>query len=139
MLFKRQKGSSLISMPIIMVVVFLMLVTLIITFVRLMEPFIIYEKMSSLSLKYIFIMEDYGFLTNKEKDKIAEELSDKGLNRSKIIVTGTDTLKDYGEPIWLRISYTHEIKMPYFINSVIPDFHEKPVNINIEKKSFSKR
>jgi competence protein ComGC len=138
-MLKKQNGNTLIGMPIITVVVFLLLMVIIITFVRLMEPLVIYEKMSSASLKYIFIMEEYGFLSNKEKTNLITELSEKGLNSSKLTVFGTDTLKDYGEPIWLKISYTHEIKMPDFVDSIIPDFHEKPININIEKKSFSKR
>lgn len=134
-----QKGDSIVGIPIITAVVFLMLIIFIINFIGMIEPFVIYEKISSTSLKYIFIMEEYGFLTNQEKQGLIEELINKGLDPIQVTVTGTSVLKNYGEPISLKITYNHPMRFPQFEDSIMPSFNEKTLKINVEKRSFSKR
>ena len=139
MIIKSEKGSSLITMPIITTVIFLLMLIFIITFIHLVEPFVIYEKMSSSALKYIFIMEEYGFLTEKEEEKLKKELVCRGLKGPNLMIEATNSEQEYGDPIKLKIIYYHELNMPKIINSLIPQFKNEIMEINVEKQSFSKR
>ena len=108
-------------------------------FIRLMEPFVIYEKMSSSSLKYIFVMEEYGYLTERDRTKLKEELAGKGLNPENITIRATSELKEYGTPISLIINYKHSMNLPSFEESFIPRMSQKDINLKVFKRSFSKR
>ena len=139
MQLKSKKGGTMVAMPIVLIVVFFIFISIAVMCIRLMEPFVIYEKMSSSSLKYLFIMEEYGYLTEKDRAKLKSELASKGLNAENITIRATSDLKEYGEPISLIINYKHSMNLPSFEESFIPRMSEKDVNLKVFKRSFSKR
>ena len=139
MQLKSKKGGTMVAMPIVLIVVFFIFISIAVMCIRLMEPFVIYEKMSSSSLKYLFIMEEYGYLTEKDRAKLKSELASKGLNAENITIRATSDLKEYGEPISLVINYKHSMNLPSFEESFIPRMSEKDVNLKVFKRSFSKR
>jgi len=129
----------MVAMPIVLIVVFFIFISIAVMFIRLMEPFVIYEKMSSSSLKYIFIMEEYGYLTDRDRVKLKEELISKGLKGESITIRATSDLQDYGTPISLIINYKHSMNLPSFEESFIPRISPKEINLKVFKRSFSKR
>jgi len=139
MRFKEQKGGTIVAMPVVLIVVFFIFISIAVMFIRLMEPFIIYEKMSSSSLKYIFEMEEYGYLTDSDRKKLKEELIGKGLKEDKLTIRATSDLQEYGEPISLIINYKHNMNLPSFENSFLPKMEEKEIKLKVFKRSFSKR
>ena len=64
---KNQKGSTIITTPIIIAIGIMLVSALIIMSVKIITPYIWYEKLSSTCIKYVFVMEEYGYLTKKEK------------------------------------------------------------------------
>jgi hypothetical protein len=104
-----------------------------------MEPFVIYEKMSSSSLKYIFVMEEYGYLTDSDRSKLKKELIDKGLNGENITIRATNELQEYGHPISLIINYKHNMNLPSFEESFLPKITPQEIKLKVFKRSFSKR
>jgi len=139
MRFKEQKGGTIVAMPVVLIVIFFIFISIAVMFIRLMEPFIIYEKMSSSSLKYIFEMEEYGYLTDSDRKKLKEELIGKGLKEDKLTIRATSDLQEYGEPISLIINYKHNMNLPSFENSFLPKMEEKEIKLKVFKRSFSKR
>jgi len=139
MRLKSKKGGTMVAMPIVLIVVFFIFISIAVMFVRLMEPFVIYEKMSSSSLKYIFIMEEYGYLTESDRAKLKSELQNKGLNADDLTIRATSDLQEYGDPISLIINYKHSMNLPSFENSFIPHMVKKDINLKVFKRSFSKR
>ena len=93
----KNKGSTILVVPIIWTMTILIFLFLILMSVRVMEPFLLYQKMSETALKYIFIMEEYGYLNKDDQNAIKSELGQKGFDINNIIITGTDEIKEYGE------------------------------------------
>ena len=139
MKISSQKGNSMIAVPIVVMIIFFIFTVFSITFVNILKPFVIYEKLSSTSLKYIFIMEEYGYLTSKEREKLKNDLEDKGLEKDKINLRATSEKKDYGHPISLILSYDCPLTIPTFNNSFVPTLDTKNIEVKVSKYSFSKR
>lgn len=133
------KGNSIVTIPIVIAIIFFIFIIFSITFVNILKPFVVYEKLSSTSLKYIFIMEEYGYLTNREREKLANDLSEKGLEKERITVRATNEQKDYGDPISLILTYQCDIKVPSFNNSLVPSMETKNIEVKVSKYSFCKR
>ena len=139
MQLKSNKGGSMVAMPVVLIVVFFIFISMAIMFIRLMEPFIIYEKMSSSSLKYIFVMEEYGYLTASDRNRLKNELVNKGLEEKNITIRATSDMREYGEPISLIIKYKHNMNIPSFEDSIIPKIASNNIELQVFKRSFSKR
>lgn len=139
MRINSNKGNSIVSTPIIIAIVFFVFIIFSVTFVNILEPFIVYEKLSSTSLKYIFLMEEYGYLTRNEREKLVYDLAEKGLEKEKINIRATSEERDYGDPISLILTYQCDIKIPSFKESIVPVMESKNIEVKVSKYSFCKR
>ena len=139
MRISSEKGNSMVAIPIVVVIIFFIFTLFSVTFLNILKPFVIYEKLSSTSLKYIFIMEEYGYLTNKEREKLKNDLVGKGLEKDKINLRATSEKQDYGDPLSLILSYDCPLTIPSFNNSFIPTLNKKDIEVKVTKYSFSKR
>ena len=139
MKLKSNRGNSIVTMPIIVAIIFFIFITFSVSFVNILKPFIVYEKLSSTSLKYIFVMEEYGYLTDRERTKLTNDLEGKGLEKDKIMVRATSEKKEYGDPISLILTYNCGVKIPTFNNSIVPTMQTKNIEVKVSKYSFSKR
>jgi len=84
-------------------------------------------------------MEEYGYLTSKEREKLKKDLEGKGLERDKINLRATSEKQDYGEPLSLILTYDCPLTIPSFNNSFIPTLVTKDIEVRVTKYSFSKR
>lgn len=137
-MLKEQKGSVIITTPIMTIAMFFIICITIVVSIEIIKPFVIYEKISSVALKYVFIMEEYGYLNDIERNNLIIELEGKGVDRSKLIISGDTKKRDYGELIKLRIEYEYSTKLYNIINKFKLDKKEIKIPIVIEKSSFSK-
>ena len=94
-------------------------------------PYIWYEKLSSTCIKYVFVIEEYGYLTKKETKLLIDELEKEGFEREKIKLEYTSKAVNYGDEIYLKIKYDYNLK--------IPMIGEKTIPMQIEKYSICKR
>ena len=138
-MIKSNKGSTILITPIIWVITIFIFIFFIVFGVRIIEPFMIYQKMSSTALKYIFVMEEFGYLNKSDEKSLKNELVSKGLKNENILITATNQLKDYGEVIELTVIYQHPYKKVSFDNSLIPRYNEELMEICVSKKGVSKR
>ena len=138
-MIKSNKGSTILITPIIWVITIFIFIFFIVFVIRIMEPFMIYQKMSSTALKYIFVMEEFGYLNKSDEKSLKNELVSKGLKNENILITATNQLKDYGEVIELTVIYQHPYKKVSFDNSLIPRYNEELMEICVSKKGVSKR
>ena len=128
---KNKKGSSIITTPIIITIGIVLVSILIVTSIKILMPYIWYEKLSSTCLKYVFVIEEYGYLTKKEASILLDDLENQGFIRNKIKLDYTSNLVDYGEEIYLKIKYEYELELPITGKQIIP--------MEIEKYSICKR
>ena len=127
----NNKGSTILTTPIIIAIGTMMVSVLIVVAVNIITPFLWYEKLSSTAIKYIFIMEEYGYLTGNEVKELKYELQSQGFDMEKMRIKYTNYQVEYGEPIYLSLSYDYELSLPLMETTNIP--------MKIERKSVSKR
>ena len=125
------RGSEIITTPIIMALGMILIAILIVFSIKILTPYIWYEKLSSTCLKYVFIMEEYGYLTNKEKKNLTNELIAQGFEKEELNIYCTSKKQSYGMPIYLNIDYTYKLEIPLL--------GEREIQMNINRESVSKR
>lgn len=128
---KNNKGSAIITTPIIIAIGIMIVSMLIVMAVKILLPYIWYEKLSSTCIKYVFVMEEFGYLTKKEAKNLQSELVSQGFNKNKLSFAYTTTRVSYGQPIFLKVSYDYEMDLPITGKQVVP--------MTIERNSVSKR
>ncbi len=130
-MLKNKKGSSVLTTPIIVAVGIFMVSVLVLLAVEIIIPYIWYEKLSSTCIKYIYIMEEYGYLTNKEANILRNDLENQGFDKNKIKIQYTNSKTDYGDPIYLKLMYKYELKLPLMKPQLI--------DMQVERNSVCKR
>ena len=130
-MIKEKRGSSILTTPIIVAVGILLVTILVLVTVELLVPYLWYEKLSSATIKYIYVMEEYGYLTSKEASILKEELINQGFEGKNLSLNYTNNKVAYGEPIYLKIDYNYKLKLPFM--------DEQIINMVVERNSVSKR
>lgn len=128
---QEKRGSSILTTPIIVAIGILLVATLVLLTVELLVPYLWYEKLSSTTIKYIYVMEEYGYLTSKEASLLKEELINQGFEGKNISINYTNNRVAYGEPIYLKLDYNYKLKLPFM--------NEQIINMVVERNSVSKR
>lgn len=127
----KENGNSIITAPIIITIGIVLISVLIVTSIKILVPYIWYEKLSSACLKYVFVIEEYGYLTKKEALNLLDELEKQGFEKEKISLEYTEKAVEYGDEIYLKIGYDYEFELPIT--------GKKSVPMQIEKYSICKR
>lgn len=135
----KNKGSTILVTPIIWTITLFIFLFFIVMSVRIMEPFLLYQKISETALKYIFVMEEFGYLNSADQNSLKDDLVKKGLNINNVILNATDSSVDYGEIVELNITYRHPYKKSVFSKSISPTYEEEFIDINVRKVGVSKR
>lgn len=137
-LFKQKSGNTVVTMPIMLIISIFIIINIGVHMIELTKPFLIYEKLNTIALKYMFIIEKFGYLTEIEKNNMLNEMSNKGIDISRVSLKFPDRLEEYGELIEFSITYLEYINLPSFINGKL-DINKKEIKIEVNKNSYSKR
>lgn len=124
-------GSSILTTPIIIAIGIMMVTMLILIAVQILIPYLWYEKLSSTCIKYTYIMEEFGYLTSKEAKVLKTDLKEQGFDINKIDLNYTNYRTNYGDPIYLRLTYDYEVKFPLM--------QVQTIQMRVERNSVSKR
>lgn len=135
----NNKGSTILVTPFIWVITIFIFIFFVVFGIHVMEPFMIYQKISATTLKYLFVMEEFGYLNEDDEKSLKTELMNKGLEVDRILIDATDEIRDYGELVELNVTYEHPYKKSSFENSLIPKYTEEIIKISVSKKGVSKR
>ncbi len=128
---RKNRGNTIITTPIILAIGIMFVSGLIVVGVKILTPYIWYEKLSSACIKYIFVMEEYGYLTKTEVGKLKQELVDSGFEQDKLRINYTASRVSYGNPIFLNVAYEYKMKLPFVDEYYVP--------MEISRNSVSKR
>ena len=130
-MLSNKSGSSVLTTPIIIAFGIMIVTVLLLLVVEVIMPYLWYEKLSSTSIKYVYLMEELGYLTNKEANLLKEDLENQGFKMKNINIEYTNNKVDYGEPIYLKIFYKYELKIPLASSKLI--------DMQVERNSVCKR
>ena len=124
-------------MPIILIFCILFIIIIGMILINTIKPFIWYEKLNKISEKYMFVIEKYGYLTYSEKNNLLQELQGNGFESKNISITVPNVKKSYGELVNFKINYEMYFENIEFESGKIM-IKRVPININVEKYSYSK-
>ena len=130
-MLSNKSGSSVLTTPIIIAFGIMIVTVLLLLVVEVIMPYLWYEKLSSTSIKYVYLMEEFGYLTNKEANLLKEDLENQGFKMKNINIEYTNNKVDYGEPIYLKIFYKYELKIPLASSKLI--------DMQVERNAVCKR
>lgn len=130
-MLSNKSGSSVLTTPIIIAFGIMIVTVLLLLVVEVIMPYLWYEKLSSTSIKYVYLMEEFGYLTSKEANLLKDDLENQGFKMKNINIEYTNNKVDYGEPIYLKIFYKYELKIP--LASL------KLIDMQVERNSICKR
>lgn len=130
-IISSKNGSTILTTPIIIAIGIMVVTMLILLSVQIIIPYLWYEKLSSTCIKYTYIMEEFGYLTNKEADILKKDLKEQGFDVDKLNIKYTNYKTKYGDPIFLRLNYNYELQLPLMDKLIVP--------MEVERNSVSKR
>lgn len=135
---KEKRGSLMITMPIVLVISILVLVTIISLIFQLISPIILYQKLNTIVQKYAFIMEQFGELTSEEIESLEKELEQKGFDREKLKIEMISVGKYYGMQLQLRVQYKVKLSLPFVSQDKIQQILDE-ITLTVEKSTIKKR
>lgn len=127
----HKKGSTILTTPVIIALGILIVTSLIVLAVQVLVPYLWYEKLSSTCIKYVYIMEEFGYLTSQEAKALKEDLKEQGFDVDKLNMKYTNYRTSYGDPIYLKLAYDYEMKLPFQ--------KAQTIEMKVERNSVSKR
>ena len=83
-MLRNKKGSTILTTPIIIAIGIMMVTSLIVLAVQILIPYLWYEKLSSTCIKYVYVMEEFGYLTSQEARTLKEDLRSQGFDIDKL-------------------------------------------------------
>lgn len=113
-MYKNNKGNTIVSAPLILFFSVIVIVLIGYFFINLIIPFILYEKLNSISQKYMYIIEKYGYLTDEENENLIFDLSKSGFDINNVVVEAPKRHTTYGELIQFSIKYSLNILYLFF-------------------------
>lgn len=133
----KKRGNTLISISIILVISVIIIIAIGVFMINSITPFIWYEKLNNISLKYMFVIEKYGYLTDCEKAMLLSDLKNSGFDITQINIIYPTQKKNYGDLIEFSIKYNFIENSFNFNNSKI-QIIKKVVPLEIKKYSYCK-
>lgn len=137
-MIKEKRGNTSIVMPIMIVISVIIIITVGFCLFQIIIKFINYEKINTVALKYMFVIEKFGYLTYVEKEELINDLVNKGLKEENITVYAPQSPKQAGELLEFTIKYKDKIQIPKIINKNEED-KSMPIDIIVTKSTFSKK
>lgn len=132
----NKEGNTVLTLPFVIVISFVIIVVFGIFTVNMILPFVWYQKLEHVSYKYTYIIEKYGYLSEKEKNSLLTELVDKGFDKDELEINSPTEPKGYGNIIEFSIKYNYKQKLPSWKGSF--EMITKNIPINVQKVIISK-
>ncbi len=137
-MIKNKAGNTSIVMPIMIIISVIIIITVGFCLFQIIIKFINYEKINTVALKYMFVIEKFGYLTYVEKEGLINDLVNKGLKEENITVYAPQSPKQAGELLEFTIKYKDNIQIPKIIDKNEND-KSIPIDIIVTKSTFSKK
>ena len=130
----KKRGNVTTTLTLTISLLFLIVLTIYI--INMITPFIWYQKLENIANKYIYVIEKYGYLTDKEENNMYRDLKDEGFNIDFVKVDFPRQPLNYGTLFKFEISYT--VYQKYNIISQGIKEESRKIPLSIKKYSYSK-
>lgn len=138
MKIQLKKGNASITMPIVLLVSMIIIIYIGFYLLQVIQIFMTYEKINTVALKYLFIVEQFGYITNNEKEELINDLCERGLKRESINLNLPEVKKEFGELVEFTITYSDSLDLPRLIEKYNENSNI-PIKIVVRKSTLSKK
>ena len=128
-----KKGNTFATYPLVLFISIFFIIMIGVFCINSVIPFIWYQKLNSITQKYMFVVEKFGYLTNLEKANLINDLNMQGFNTSNVKIVSPSSKKSYGELIEFKITYIYNYK-----NISGLKLKDNSIKMVVEKSSYSK-
>lgn len=132
----NKNGSSAISTTLTTIFCIFLLTIFAITIIRIIMPLLIYHKMQTIVVKYMYVIEKYGYLTHTEYTSLLNEIIACGIDGNSVNIEYPSSPQNYGTLLKLKVEGNYTNKLIVLGDS----FSQKltTTNISVIKYSYSK-
>lgn len=132
----NKSGNTAISTTLTTMFCIFLLTIFAITIIRIIMPLLIYQKMQSVVVKYMYIIEKYGYLTNAEYINLLNDIVACGIDEGSVNVEYPSSPQLYGSLLKLKVEGDYTSKLLIFGDGVLQKL--TTTNISVTKYSYSK-
>lgn len=130
-----KKSKGIINFP-SAVIIFATLCALMVCLIAPNIPIIIKAKAETVTRRYMFKIEEDGYLTIENRNEMINKLESKGCKN--VSITGTDSKVNYGQDIYINVEYDSVIKEITFGEGFLPKLVDVTKRVVIPKETVSK-
>ncbi len=104
---------------------------------NIINVFICYQKLNNISLKYMFILEKYGYLTQDEKDELFNDLQKNNIDTSNVVIDVPEDISSFGTKLDFVIEYKYKLNRIFFSENSF-GLNVDYINISVKRSCYSK-
>ena len=131
---KNKRGD--ITQVLTLIVSLAILVITIMYVIKMLIPFIWYQKLQNIADKYVYVVERFGYLTESEKEELYSELVREGFDINNVALECPHKRLEYGEKFNFNLTYRLKIEYVILTNNV--ERETKEVLLHVKKYGYSK-
>ncbi len=135
-IINNKRGETLIAVVFVTFVCIMITVYIFYYLFNIINVFICYEKLNNIALKYMFILERFGYITAEEKKEMVNDLTSNGFDEENITINVPTLKSKFGEKLELSIEYKFRLDS-IIVNNVFSKETEY-INLKVKKACYNK-
>ena len=131
-----KNGETLVSVVFVTFVCIMIIIYIFYYLFNIINVFICYEKLNNIALKYIFILERFGYITVEERAEMINDLTSSGFDKENIMINAPNEKGKFGEKLELSIEY--KFRLDSIILKNVFSKETNYINLKVKKTCYSK-
>lgn len=136
MIYLNKNGSSAISATLSTMFCIFLLAIFAVSIMQMLMPFLAYQKMQTVVVKYMYVIEKYGYLTKAEYNNLISDVVSCGIDEKTISIEYPSFPQVYGTLLKLKVQGDYTSKLVIWSDSISHKLTK--TNLCVTKYSYSK-
>ena len=136
MVYLNKNGSSAISTTLSTMFCIFLLAIFAVSIMQMLMPFLAYQKMQTVVVKYMYVIEKYGYLTKAEYNNLISDVVSCGIEEKTISIEYPSSPQVYGTLLKLKVQGDYTSNLVIWSDSISHKLTK--TNLCVTKYSYSK-
>ena len=136
MIYLNKNGSSAISTTLSTMFCIFLLAVFAVSIMQMLMPFLAYQKMQTVVVKYMYVIEKYGYLTKAEYNNLVNDVISCGIDEKTISIEYPSSPQVYGTLLKLKVQGDYTSNLVIWSDSISHKLTK--TNLCVTKYSYSK-
>ena len=132
----NKNGSSAISTTLSTMFCIFLLAIFAVSIMQMLMPFLAYQKMQTVVVKYMYVIEKYGYLTKAEYNNLISDVVSCGIDEKTISIEYPSSPQVYGTLLKLKVQGDYTSNLVIWSDSISHKLTK--TNLCVTKYSYSK-